>query len=336
MSEEVTVSVIVPFCGEWPSVKYTLQALTNELERIKYEIIFVNNWIENVEMRVGAKDASGPYLQGLIDDEKVPELRLLSYTEKLSHWNAKNEGIKEAKGKYLFFCDAHVMFEPRSLQRIFFYYIRNEGKLNGSLHLPICYMNDQRRLIYRAVYNYDLGLLHYRFQTFEKEWFPKEPSGAQHVQVAAMSSCGMLISKELMESKLLGWPHSLGIYGGGENYMNYVSQLLGLNVNVFVNGSLYHDARPRDYYMQGEDWLKNRMIAAYCVGGEEFLFNCTEGMASEKRASYRKLRKMKAELLNNSDLITRRKLLQGNLMLIPEWAEKWEGSPFMEKSERWK
>jgi len=60
-------------------------------------------------------------------------------------------------------------------------------------------------------------------------------------------------------------------------------------------------------------------------------------MAAAQKASYRKLRKIKDEVLADKDVTSRAEIFKRNFkMSIPEWIEKWEGTPFAEKSERWK
>jgi hypothetical protein len=86
-----------------------------------------------------------------------------------------------------------------------------------------------------------------------------------------MSTCGMMISREIY-NKLGGWPVELGIYGGGENFLNFTMAVLGLSINIFPSKPLYHYAAPRGYYWNYDDYHRNRCIATYMFGGENWAY----------------------------------------------------------------
>jgi len=115
------LSIIIPWCNEWPQVAFTIRNIAEELrDRVDFEIIAIDNWSENTPGSVRPKDRSHPMLWGTA--KMHPWLKVLRYDEKLSHWNAKNLGVQNSTGKFLWFCDAHCIVGRDSLYDMFLLY----------------------------------------------------------------------------------------------------------------------------------------------------------------------------------------------------------------------
>jgi len=75
-----------------------------------------------------------------------------------------------------------------------------------------------------------------------------------------------------------GWPKELGIYGGGENFINFTLAMLGYKKWIMPVPPLYHHGERRGYASDYTDGLRNRAIASYLYGGTKwmgkFLNNC--------------------------------------------------------------
>ena len=241
--------MIVPYINEYPQVLFTLQSILCEVKDIDAEIIAVDN---------GSTDKGKTRIE---DISKLHNGRIKSmeYTEKLSHWQAKNTGVDESKGELLFFVDAHCMIEPGALRSMLDEY------RNGTLHLPIRYIldNEKSNLMYRLIDDPEKGIFHYTFQR-------TGPMKDRPVRVDAMSSCGMMISRSLFD-RIGGFPRELGIYGGGENFICGAMRVLDLPMYLHNKPCVYHYAEKRGYSWNYDDWLRNRMIAAYIPFGEEFV-----------------------------------------------------------------
>lgn len=315
------VSVVIPFCNEHPQVAFTLQSILLELRGFcTFDVILANNYTEEVEKQGFPEDSGHSYFDSLISDGRVTEVKLIRYDDKLSHWNAKNAALEVAEGELIFFCDAHIMLTPGSLRNMIQCYSDNE--INGSLHLPITYLNDRpgTELIYLCVHNLDQGMLHYRFTPYSNVSEYNRNNGIPY-PVPCMSTCGMLISRKIIIDRLHGWPTLLGIYGGGENYLNYVQAVLGLTPHIMPGGSIYHYAAPRGYRWNHYDWMRNRFIAAYLAGGVDFLVKAAEGAGNTKKlGSHRQLYQLVDEILSNSDLQTRADHIEENRCYsLQEW-----------------
>jgi len=254
------LSVIIPFCNEYPQVLFTIQNIAQELrDRVEFEIIAINNYCQEVKDQKREEDKG--YEALLASQRGNPWLKILKYDEKLSHWQAKNLGVMESTGKFLWFCDAHCIVSRDSLLRMYEYYRNHYEVLNGTLHLPLTYkILEWHKLIYKLVANSETGEIHYSFTS-------SRPANAPY-RVPCMSTCGMMMTRELYDY-IGGWPVELGIYGGGENFINFTLAVLGKTVNIFPAPPLFHHGEKRGYHWNGDDYTRNRTIASYMFGGKE-------------------------------------------------------------------
>lgn len=258
------LAVIIPFVNEYPQIAFTVQSLMCELDGhgIDYEIICVDNYGPEVSAQGRQADKGGQYMAEIARIQE--RVRLISYSDKLSHWNAKMAAVRASEAPYLFFCDGHCIVSQGALVRMFRYYREHHEDLHGTLHLPLSYLLDRpgRELIYKLVAEPDKGAVHYSFSLYRPA---EEP-----YRVPCMSSCGMMITREILVDRLGGWPVELGIYGGGENFINFTLAVLGYHVNIMPGPPLYHYAEKRGYNWNHYDWARNRCIAAYLHSGPTF------------------------------------------------------------------
>jgi glycosyltransferase involved in cell wall biosynthesis len=263
------LSIIVPFAQEHPQAAFTVQALYCELrDRCDFEIIVIDNYCEELEFQLQKKnvqrDHGSEYLSSLANHQR-PWLKYVAYNEKLSHWNAKNAGIAASDGEFLFFCDSHCVPSRDSLYNIFEYYKKYCEDINGTLHLPIAYMLEKPglELIYKLVYDIERGIMHYSFTRYKPTLF--------RYSVPCMSTCGMIMNRSLYDM-LGGWPAEMGIYGGGEHFINFTLATFGKTINIFPSTPLFHYAAPRGYHWNYNDYHRNRCIASYMFGGEKWAY----------------------------------------------------------------
>ncbi len=327
------LSVIVPYVNEWPQIAFTLRSLAEELEGIDFEIIAVDNLHPVVELQqriladrgharyVHAKKNYGFYGDhpegSLLEGSAIkgfatlnPWLKYLRYDKKLSHWNAKRVGADIAEGEILCFIDAHCVPSRDSLKLMYIYYMQEAERLNGTIHMPLTYhILEPRKLIYKPVINLDVGELHYSFTTYRHAEEPYE--------VAAMSTCGMMITKELYEY-VGGWPKGLGIYGGGENFINYALAVTGKKKFIFPGGPLHHHGEKRGYNFSAYDTVANRLLALYLVCGQEMAWRMA------KVSKYRPLEKILTQIFTDEDNQKHRQLIKERTVIeIDEWVKLW-------------
>ena len=249
--------------NEYPNIIFTLRGILEELNgALDFEIIAVNNYTEETKR---VEDKGGKYVEGFA--KTIPELTYLKYSKKLSHWQAKNYAVAQSSGEILWFCDSHCMLGRDAVKKAFYYYYSNHEKLNGTLHLPLTYhILESKKLIYKLNVNRPTGSVHYSFSSYRDE--------AEPYEVPCMSTCGMMISRKLFD-EIKAWPDTLGIYGGGENYINFVMAVMGKKKWIMPGKPLHHHGEKRGYAWNYDDHMRNRMIAIYCAGGQEWLATFT-------------------------------------------------------------
>lgn len=292
------LSIIVPFVNEYPQSMFTIRSLGEELrDRTDFEVIAVNNYCPEVETQAKAQTGielekvyqhlakTGYKTEGFLksvfervllefEEDKAGGsikacsrgqdwLHYFEHKDKLSHWNAKRLGCSKATGDYFLFVDSHCIPSRNSIFDMFNYYVYNENEINGTLHLPLTYkILEWHRLIYKLVVDRDSNSLpaniHYSFSSFRPSEIPYE--------VPCMSTCGMMISRKIYE-QVGGWPKELGIYGGGENFMNFTLSVLGYKKWIYPNGFMCHHGDKRGYHWNYDDHIRNRILATYLFGG---------------------------------------------------------------------
>lgn len=304
------LSIIIPFCNEWPQVIWTVKGLAEELrDRVDFEIITVNNFCDEVKAQGKVEDKAGAYLKNVAQGNSW--LKAIDYTEKLSHWNAKRVGVEASVGDILFFCDAHCVISRDSLYKMYDLYRSSSKALMGTIHLPLTYqIMEWRSLIYALTSNYEMGELHYRFASYRLNTRPYE--------VPCMSTCGMMITRKLYDY-VGGWPKELGIYGGGENFINFTLSVLGLKKWIMPVPPLYHHGDKRGYAATYTDSLRNRSIASYLYGGGIWL----ERMLRHSRG------RDNVKSIIAEDVIEKCKPQRGLIkkrqqLSVKEWIERWE------------
>lgn len=303
------LSVVIPFVREWPMVMFTVKNIAEELrDRVDFEIIAVDNFCDQIKKQGNENDRAGAQLKAVMRGHKW--LKVLEYKDKLSHWQSKNLAVKHATGSILYFCDSHCLISRDALFNMYMYYKEHNEELQGSIHLPLTYhIMEYHKLIYKLRANLDAGDIHYSFTPFRPSDKPYE--------VPCMSNCGIMMTRELYEL-VGGWPVELGIYGGGENFMNYTFSVLGKKKYIFPDNPLCHHGDNRGYHWYGDDYTRNLCIAIYCYGGKELALKFIQN------------RKGNQGVLKGiyNDVITKcsphRELIKSKqVMTIEEWLKKW-------------
>lgn len=317
----VDLSVIIPFVNEWPQIIFTLQSVAQDLlGRVNFEVIAIDNFCAEVE-EMAKKDPNQPSIYARDKGGDVVKgsqrasggwLKFVEYRDKLSHWNAKRYGISKSSGDVLLFVDAHCVPDRDAIYNMFRYYVREYDRLNGSLHLPLTYkILDTARLIYKLVWHPERSELHYSFTRYRAEPAPYE--------VSCMSTCGMMVSREIYND-LGGWPTELGIYGGGENFFNFTGAVLGYKKWIMPGPALHHHGEGRKYHWNFDDHVRNKCIAAYLYGGKAFATAFMEKSKGNPSVLQNILKDVISKCEGHRNLIKSRQK-----MTIQEWLKKWLG-----------
>jgi len=264
---------VLSVCNEIPHVFYTIASLREELpDHCDYEIIVVNNSSTDT-FKVGKDENT---LEECLTNfgmvKHMEEIKHIRYDGKLSHWCAKNKGIEEAKGRNIFFLDAHCIVGKNSLKNQIEFLDNFKGKIGG-VH---CYHHPM--LMSFKTFDHDCRKIRwlYRFRRVVNKDIPKKP-----YEVAHMSTCGMMCPKSIFD-ELGGWNKNFGTRWGGEAYMNLKHGTCGYPHYVHPKSNYYHLKHGYGYSFDGESGRKNPMIAAYTIGGDEWLDTITKGICDKK------------------------------------------------------
>lgn len=305
------LSVIVPYANEWPVLPFTLRSIVEELRDapFEWELITVDN---SHSPNIGREsDRCWPYMEEVKKQHK--NVINIQYTEKLSHWQAKNFAIKHATGDVFWFCDAHCAVPPGVLKDMFRVYTGNIVKFYeyGTFHLPLTYhIMEEKRLQYCLVDQRESGVFHYTFCTF------RDPDAA-FVEVPCMSTCGMMMHRSIYD-KLGGWHPEFGIYGGGENFVNFTMSVLGLRKWVMNSRPLHHHGEKRGYAWNATDFNRNRLIATYLFGGKELALKHARSLRGSEHHNCMALEEVVSKCKEH------RQYIKGQAVhTIEEWADTW-------------
>ena len=306
------VSIVIPFCREWPQVVFTLRSVAEMLRDIPFEIIAIDNLQSNQEEDRGSKNVKGL-------SSNLPWLRYVKKNEKLSSWQCRRYGAEVAKYDVVMYIDAHCI-APIDLAEAIKYYAENYEEMNGTMHLPLTYhILESKRLIYRAVIDIPRADYAYTFYSYRPIAYESE---LPVFEVPAMSCCGMMIHKKYYNA-IGGIPTEMGIYGGGEHFLNYTLAVLGYKKWVYKSKSaLYHHGDKRGYSWNHHDYQRNRAIATYMYGGEkilrEWLDKCAKLRPREKDFIFIDILKKCVD--------QREKIRNNQVMSVEEFAHSWRSS----------
>lgn len=317
------LSVIIPFVNEYPQVVFTIRSIAEDLAgRCDFEIIAIDNHCKTIDEMAKkdprySRDKGGEHVAG--STRVSPWLKYLTWTKNLSHWQAKRIGVEASTGKYLWFCDAHCVVSRNGLFDMFLYYKQHEEQLNGSIHLPVTYkILDSRRLIYKLITFMEKSEVDYRFTKFRDNPEPYE--------VPCMSCCGVMVSRKIYD-ELGGWPLELGIYGGGEHFLNFTLAVLGKSKWIWPHGTLFHFGENRGYHYLYDDYIRNKIIAAYIYGGAEFAYD----FAIKTKGRPEALENIYQEVVSRCK--PHRDLIRSNQkMRIEEWVKEWVEKDWIPKN----
>jgi glycosyltransferase involved in cell wall biosynthesis len=306
------LSVIIAYVNEYPQLVFTIRSIAEELlGRVDFEIIAVNNYCEEVAAQGITEDKGAGMVTGATEGNLW--LKSLHYNGKLSHWQAKNLGVKHSKGDFIWFPDAHVVPKRNSVFEMLNFYQNHLETLNGTLHMPIGYqILEWRKLIYGLVVDPDKGAYFYKF-------IPKPESGNKIFEVPCMSTCGCLMHRSIYD-KFGGWPEEIGIYGGGEPFFNFSLAVMGMKKYIWNDGFLYHYGEQRGYSWNHDGWLRDELIASFCYGGDRLAklrWMFQDGHPEAKKRIW-------DSVMDKPSVISHReKIASQQRMEIEEWVEPW-------------
>jgi glycosyltransferase involved in cell wall biosynthesis len=240
------VSIVIPSRNEWQNLIWTVQGLQLEFDQ-DYEIVAVLNQCEPEEAEKLKR----------FWPAQTGRLKVIQYDERPSCWQARNEGAKEAIGDYILFLDSHVIAKHGHFRRGVEYH----RGWRGILHFGVNYWLDHPN---RTLYQYTWQP--WKFWGSYSRRLPEPPD----YRILMSGSAAVLIDRDVFW-ELGGFHPALGIYGGGEPYLDLKTWMWGYEVRCNPAFQFYHLAERRGYSWNNDDLWQNFMVAAYALGGEQAL-----------------------------------------------------------------
>lgn len=348
------LSIIIPFAGEYPQVLFTIQAVAQSLltTGLDFEILAVDNHCMELEQQWQTANTKASYAVMEAMNERSPDseiprhfvsvpdfkkgldqvprchqsnkageaikaaakgnpwLRYIAFDGWLSHWECKRIACEEAKADTFLFLDAHVV-PSAGIDKMYHAYQYFRG--DGTFHMPLTYkILEWRKLIYKLVIEND-------FWGYSFTGYQPTPEN-QPLEVPCMSTCGMMISREIYDS-VGGWPKYMLAYGGGENFINYALSYCGYNKWIFPAITLHHHGEKRDYHYTFDGQVWNRMVAHYLFGGKDIL----EKMLIHQKGRPEVLDRFKRQIYSNHHYKKHRDIIKENGGIdLMKWRADWE------------
>lgn len=322
------LSIVIPYLQEFPQVLFTLRSIHEQLKgEVDHEILAIDNLNKDAKAQLDGKkiaiDKGHEHInaEGVLTPSHIKSmaaqisdgwLKYIHFEDHFSLWQARNCGIQNATGDFIMFVDAHCVPGKDSILNMFRYYSENWETLNGSIHLPLTYhILEDRKLMYRLVYDEPKGLCQYSFMSLTK------PDDI--FEVPCMSACGMMCHKSLF--KKIGLFPQKGIYSGGEHFFNFTMALLGMKKWIYSKNKavLHHHGDKRDYNYTWDGYQYNRAVSCFMFGGEKWLDLYISNLSINDSAK----QKIKDSVISNADNLLQRDMIQkAQVCTIEEWATK--------------
>ena len=270
--DDLLLSVIIPARNEFPNIVHTIHSILNTWEADGFthdqiEIIVVNNC--STDFNDPKYDHSKPGDRGTTE-HLMPRgiyhsriLRVL-YDPIAGNHSARNKGARIARGKYLFFSDAHMSYAPGTFK----YGLKATEESKGIVHCGIAWMGGYppRPSSVGTQYTIKLG------EEWKGTWGTYRPwdDSKGWFYIAAQGHCSLFVErKQFLDFG--GYPEIHRTYGGGEFYTNMKWWMFGSNVVCEPRAIGYHLASSRGYSYDHDDYIHNLFNCAHALGCDDWL-----------------------------------------------------------------
>lgn len=256
----MTASVVISARNEYPSILYTVHCIAEDLASFlpftEFEIIIVDNLSNDRKDRRGLGgtidflQARGIYHNGLLRTFYYPTA---------SNVGARNFGASKARGKYLFFSDAHMFYAAGTFKR----WIQTIDESGGIVHPAVAWIGSFPPEKGYG-YSWKLG------EEFKGTWNNYlVGDGNDWFYVPAMGHCSIGMLKSQFDE--LGGYIENRCYGGGEMYLDSLWWMAGYSSVTEPRINAYHLSSERGYSYQHDDYIHNVFACANALGADWWL-----------------------------------------------------------------
>lgn len=304
----MVLSIIIPARNEFPNIVHTFHSITHclEAEGFSYkdfEIIIVDNCSDDdVYPQRGTKGTTSHLVARGAYFNRV--LRVIYYPIAGNH-AARNIGVNIARGKYVYFSDAHMAYKPG----FFTLMMKAVDESGGLVHGALQFMGAYPPTDQGAGFGYSLKL----GEEIKGTW-NNYKIGDKWFAVPAQGHWGVMANKEQFV-QFGGYPKHHRTYGGGEFYTDIKWWMLGSCVVTEPNAVGYHLASGRGYSYNHDDYVHNVFNIAYALGMDDWL----------ERTYLNYLRKSRKDVLDRMMVEAKQEMQKDR-----EWIEKHRKKTFNE------
>lgn len=278
IKEDLILSVIIPARNEFPNIVHTVHSILNTWDADGFdpkdiEIIIVDNCSTDYndpkydQSKPGDRGTTAHLMPRGIYHSRV--LRVL-YDPIAGNHSARNKGAKIARGKYLFFSDAHMSYA----QGTFKYGIQACEESGGLVHTAVAWMGGHSPGLYKTPgeaqnsimtqYTIKLG------EEWKGTWANYRPWSDKWFYISSQGHCSLFANrKQFLDFG--GYPDIHRTYGGGEFFTDMLWWLYGSSVVVEPRAIGYHLASSRGYNYHHDDYIHNIFNCAYALGCDDWL-----------------------------------------------------------------
>lgn len=271
IKEDLILSVIIPARNEFPNVVHTVHSILNAWESDGYswkdlEIIIVNNCSD--EKSIDDRYFTHPVDFGTtsyLESRGVYVHRILrTHIDPVAgNHSARNKGAEIARGKYIFFSDAHMSYGPGFFKKM----IQATEESGGLVHAAIAWMGGYPPRAGTVGMQYTLKL----GEEIKGTWAPYVcGDGKKWFYIAAQGHCSVMCNRRQF-LKFGGYPKIHRSYGGGEFYLDLKWWMFGSSVAVVPDAVGYHLKSYRGYVWYHDDYIHNIYNIGYALGMDEWL-----------------------------------------------------------------
>ena len=305
--DDVILSVIIPARNEFPNIVHTIYSIwhcweADGFDPNQIEIIIVNNcstdWQDpKYDFRKPGDRGTTEHLfpRGAFWARKVR----VHYDPVAGNHSARNKGAQLARGKYLFFSDAHMAYRPSFFKHM----IETIEQTGGMFHGAIAWMGAYPPSPHGVGCGYTIKL----GEEIKGTWHTRRPSNDKFFYIPALGHCSVgVLRKQFLEFG--GYPEVHRSYGGGEFFINMLWWMMGSSVSVHPQAIGYHLSSGRGYSWNHDDYISNVLGIAWALGMDEW----------RGRAYLNWLRRGRKEVMERLDKQTRKEYQSRRLRIEQE------------------
>lgn len=255
------VSIVIPARNEFPQIVFTIQSIINDLETFlkpsEFEIIIVANCCNDEVYPRRALGGTVDYLmpRGIYWNRTLKVI----YDPLAGNHSARNKGVMVARGKYIFFSDAHMSYKRGYFKSM----IETIDKTDGLVHGTVGWLGAYP-IGNSMGYQYTMKLGEEIKGTWSNRLLTDKPF---YIPLQGHCCLGMK-RKQFIEFD--GYPAYHRCYGGGEFYLDMKWWMFGSKVSVVPEAVGYHLCAPRGYCYHHDDYVHNVLMIGYALGMDEW------------------------------------------------------------------